>query len=229
LQYKARTRWARFWISVAFARRYQPSIACFSSHVSKKAFVSMTFKKKSDQNNLKAIGTSCSHHPDCSRASVPMLHTVIGCMLAGLAVGEPIEAQGQQFPPPSRTVFKCESDGRIHYSDSPCAAAKKLDIEPTRGVSNLSGKERIGSDVRQEKARQDLAEALRPLTGMDAKQTEVFGRRLKLTEAARRDCAFRDRAIPQSEAEERAATKEVLEIIQTRLLTQRRRFRELEC
>lgn len=55
----------------------------------------------------------------------------------------------QSLPPPSRTVFRCEEGGKVVYSDSPCVGARKIDVEPTRGVSKLSGRERVGRDVQQ--------------------------------------------------------------------------------
>jgi hypothetical protein len=149
--------------------------------------------------------------------------------VAILIVGLHANSSAQKLPPPARTVFKCESDGKIYYSDSPCLGAKKLEIEPTRGADTLSGKKRVGDDVRHEEFREGLAEALRPLTGIDAKQAEVVTRRLKLTEAARAECAHLDVAIQQSEAEERRATTESIVSVQARLYMQRGRFRQLGC
>jgi hypothetical protein len=84
----------------------------------------------------------------------------------------------------------------------PClGAAEKLEVEPTRGVSKLSGSERIGSDVSRERWREGLAEAVRPITGMDAKQFATFGRR--------NQPALRD--------------------IQLRLFRMRQRFHDLHC
>lgn len=94
----------------------------------------------------------------------------------------------QGLPSPSRTLFKCVIGGKVSYSDSPCLGAEKIDIEPTRGVSKLSGSERIGNDVRREQHRELIAEAIRPIAGMDAKQMDIFGRRMKLTPDAPREC-----------------------------------------
>ena len=88
--------------------------------------------------------------------------------------------QAQSLPPPAKTVFKCEENGKVVYSDSPCLGAKTVDVEPPRGVSRLSGQERVGSAVQQERLREHIADAMRPLTGMNPKQYETFGRRQKL-------------------------------------------------
>jgi hypothetical protein len=107
----------------------------------------------------------------------------------------------QNLPPPSRTMYKCKVNGTTTYSDMPCLGAEKLEVEPTRGVSKLSGSERIGSDVSRERWREGLAEAVRPITGMDAKQFATFGRCNQL--------ALRD--------------------IQLRLFRMRQRFHDLHC
>ena len=84
-------------------------------------------------------------------------------------------AQAQPLPPPSRTVFKCDEGGRVVYSDRPCLGAKKIEVEPTRGVSRLSGRERVGSDVQREVFRENVAEALRPATDMNPRPRSAAG------------------------------------------------------
>lgn len=86
-----------------------------------------------------------------------------------------MDAWAQSLPQPSRTVFRCEVEGKVTYSDSPCLGARRIQIEPTRGVSKLSGSERIGNDVRVERHREIMAEALQPLTGMDARRWSSLG------------------------------------------------------
>ena len=138
-------------------------------------------------------------------------------------------AGAQSLPAPSRTVFKCEEGGRIVYSDSPCLGAKKIDVEPTRGVSRLSGKERVGNDVQREVFEERLAEAVRPLSGMNPKQYEVFGRRLKLAPEVQRECRHLDGQIPSLERAEAQASGPEFVTIQRRLFGLRSRFRELGC
>jgi hypothetical protein len=90
-------------------------------------------------------------------------------------------ACAQKLPPPSRDVFRCEHNGQVSYSDQPCLAAKKVDVEPTRGLNRSTGKERVGADVQRERFHEGMAEALSPITGgKDAKQLSTDARRFKL-------------------------------------------------
>src|SRR6476661_7015531 len=97
-------------------------------------------------------------------------------------------AFAQSLPLPSRTVYKCILEGKASYSDSPCPGASKLEIEPTRGMNKSSGRELVGADVRREQHREAFAEAIRPLTGMDAKQFETQSRRINLPAHAQQQC-----------------------------------------
>lgn len=138
-------------------------------------------------------------------------------------------AQAQPLPPPSRTVFKCDEGGRVVYSDRPCLGATKIEVEPTRGVSRLSGRERVGSDVQREVFRENMAEALRPVTGMNPRQFETLGRRQQLAPAARQACWQLDEQIPPLERAEAQARGQDVVGIQQRLFSLRSRFRELGC
>jgi hypothetical protein len=150
--------------------------------------------------------------------------------VCGLLIFATGVALAQPLPVPSRTVFKCIENGKTVYSDSPCLGAQKIDVEPTRGVnSGPNGRELVGPDVRREKNREAMAEALRPITGLNAKQYEVQGRRMKLEADAQRECRYLDASIPTTEADEKHATKTQLPEVQARLLTLRKRFRELRC
>jgi hypothetical protein len=135
----------------------------------------------------------------------------------------------QSLPPPSRTVFKCEVDGKVVYSDSPCLGATKVDVEPTRGADKSTGKARVGADVQRERQREALVEAIKPVTGMNAKQFDVASRRMKLTAEAQTDCRKLDVQIPAAEADELKAIGPDRQVVQVRLLTMRQQFRELRC
>lgn len=133
------------------------------------------------------------------------------------------------LPAPSRTVFKCQVAGKVVYSDSPCLGAQKIDVEPTRGLNKSTGRELLGSDVRQEQQRETLATAIQPITGMDAKQFGTFGRRMKLTSEAQKECKQLDVKIPIAEQEEKQSKSEALAQSQATLLVLRKRFREIKC
>lgn len=154
---------------------------------------------------------------------IPSTHACAALFLISTALG------AQSLPPPARTVFRCEEGGRVVYSDVPCMGARKIEVEPTRGVSRLSGQERIGQDVRNEHMREAFAEALKPVTGMNPRQLETFGRRLKLTPEDQRECQYLDRWMPPLELEEQRASGQARLDVQTRLFALRKRFRELGC
>src|SRR5690606_490980 len=126
-------------------------------------------------------------------------------LVAGLA---PLESKGQSLPAPPRTISKCTINGEIQYSDTPCIGAQKIDVEPTRGVDSISGKKRVGADVRREHQREAIADAVRPITGMNSKQFDVATRRMKLNPDAQQGCRALDKAVITTEEEERRATKE---------------------
>lgn len=171
-----------------------------------------------------------------NRSSIPgnrhsaRTRTALAGFAAALAISTFATASNaQNLPPPSRTVFRCEVAGKITYSDAPCLGAKKLEVEPTRGVSKLSGTERIGSDVHQERYREIMADALKPLTGMDAKQLDTRRRRMKLNPDDQRECQTLDARIPAAEQNEQVASSAALKGIQLELYRLRMRYRELGC
>lgn len=139
------------------------------------------------------------------------------------------QANAQNLPPPSRTMYKCKINGTTSYSDTPCLGATKIEVEPTRGVGKLSGTQRTGSDVLREQQREGLAAALHPITGMNAKQFAVFERRNQLSPAAQQECRQLDLTMPRLEEEEEHAVQPALGDVQMRLFQIRRRFSELHC
>lgn len=86
------------------------------------------------------------------------------------------------MPPPSHTVRKCEVGGKVHYSDSTCVGAQKVDVTPTRGMNQSTGRELTGWDVRREVFREQWSDAVRPITGMNAQQVELFKLRKRYRE-----------------------------------------------
>ncbi|WP_156392088.1 MULTISPECIES: hypothetical protein [unclassified Roseateles] len=134
-----------------------------------------------------------------------------------IASGATAIAQG--LPAPSRTVYKCEDAKQVYYSDSPCLGAKKLEVAPTRGLNKSSGQELKGRDVQRELQREQFAEAAKPLTGMNAQQLDLAGRRQRLSPEVQRQCRIWDQQVLANEATERAA-----ESAQQRSAAQQRLF-----
>lgn len=140
-----------------------------------------------------------------------------------------MQGYAQKLPPPSRTVFKCQEAGKTVYSDAPCLGAKLIDVEPTRGLNKSSGRFQIGADVQHEQHREMIAEALRPLSGLDAKQLAVQGRRRKLSLEDQMDCRRLDGDMSAAQQDEKNATQSDLKVVQMRLYQQRKQFQKLGC
>ena len=157
-----------------------------------------------------------------------MINALFAALLL-LASATSTVAFAQKLPPPSRTVFKCEEAGKVVYSDAPCLGAKKVNVEPTRGLNKSTGQERIGQDVRREQQREIMADALRPLTGMDAKQLDRSGRRMKLSTEEQKACRNLDSEIPRIEGREKLASGQEFEGVQRRLLSLRTAYRSAGC
>lgn len=138
-------------------------------------------------------------------------------------------AFAQKLPPPSRTVYKCEVDRKVVYSDSPCLGAQKVDVEPTRGLNKSTGTERAGADVRAEQANEQMAKALQPVFGETAEQRARRHRRARLNPAAQKRCASLDEQVPVAEGKERQSTGAELATTQKQLLNLRREYRDLQC
>lgn len=151
---------------------------------------------------------------------------VVLCVLGLMASTASV---AQTLPPPSRTVFKCEAAGRVVYSDSPCLGAKRVNVEPTRGLNKLSGAERTGADVRQERLNEQTAEAYRPIFGETAEQRAKRHRRARLSAEARNKCAQLEAEVGIGERDEARVKGEELFSVQARLLRLRKEYQELKC
>ena len=152
-----------------------------------------------------------------------MRYTLLFLFLASTTVA------AQSLPPPSRTVYKCEDGKRTYYTDSPCLGAKKVDVEPTRGLNKSSGKELTGQDVQREKNNELAANALRPILSETPEQRATRHRRFKLEPQAKAECARLDTRIPRLVDQEKSATREQLPAVQRELLSMRIRFHDLRC
>jgi hypothetical protein len=141
-----------------------------------------------------------------------------------------VAAMAQNLPPPSRSVYRCEVAGKTVYSDSPCLAGKKVDVEPTRGLNKSSGTERVGSDVRAERTNEAMAEALRPVFNETPEQRATRHRRAKLLSSSQIECARLDRELPAAENYDKAvSTAEDRASAERRLYSLRLRSHELKC
>lgn len=145
------------------------------------------------------------------------------------ATPQSLLAQTTTLPAPSRTVYKCTVGNKVVYTDEPCLGAQRVNVEPTRGMNKSSGRELTGADVSREKQREQIAEAIKPLTGMTPKQYEVHRSRVSLTPEAKSECAALDQKVARVESHERGASVDAKGNLQRDLLSLRKRQRELRC
>lgn len=135
----------------------------------------------------------------------------------------------QELSPPSRTVYRCDVNGKLVYSDSPCLGAKRIEIEPTRGLNKMSGVEKIGADVRRELQNEQMAEALKPIFGESAGQRAKRHYRATLPPEVQTKCSQLEGKLSATEAAEARATKGELQAVQVRLFGLRTQYRDLRC
>lgn len=146
-----------------------------------------------------------------------------------VVICQQVSAQSSTLSKPARTVYKCNINGKVAYSDDPCVGAQRIDVEPTRGLNKTTGSEVTGKDVSLEKQREQFADVVKPLTGLTPKQLEVQTRRYNLSPENNAECNKLDVSIAENEAQERTAQANAKPPIQHSLFVQRKRFRELKC
>lgn len=144
-----------------------------------------------------------------------------------MALALPSQAQ---LPAPGRTIYKCDVGGKIAYTDEPCLGAQRLDIVPTRGLDKLSGQVRTGADVAREQRQENLARAIKPLSGMNEQQFATHVRRHRLEAGAQRECRTLEAALVDNERREReGGAREAMVSLQHETLALRKRYRKLGC
>jgi hypothetical protein len=152
----------------------------------------------------------------------------VSIAFAGSVCAQAVLSPGK-LRPPSRSVFKCVDKGRTVFSDEPCPGAERIEVEPNRGVNGSTGVTRKGADVQREEHREALAEAVKPLTGMNAKQLDKASQRMRLEPPTRTECAHLDRSIDALETRERALQPNQRAAVQQLLFVDRQRYRKLGC
>lgn len=117
----------------------------------------------------------------------------------------------------------------MSYSDAPCVGAKEIDATPTQGMDKMTGISRKGADVRRDEHNAVMADALKPLTGMNADQYRVYKHRLKLSPRDNAECVRLDTKLP--ELKQRAATAVPTDkaLADVELYKARKQFNDLNC
>lgn len=138
-------------------------------------------------------------------------------------------AYAQKLPQASRTVYKCAVNGKITYSDEPCDGAERIVVEPTRGMNKSTGRELSGRDIQRERQTELIADAVKPITGMNPQQYETARRRVHLSPEAKVECNRLDLQLPRLESRGKTSTGEGKALVQSSLLALRKRQRVLGC
>lgn len=126
-------------------------------------------------------------------------------------------------------VYRCETAGKVSYSDSPCVGAKVIDATPNQGVDQMSGKSQKGRDVQRTELNHAFDDALRPLTGKSRDDMDVMRRRVKLPTRDQGECRQLDARLPELEAATRRDTDASKARTDVDLYQARKRYFDLKC
>lgn len=166
-----------------------------------------------------------AHH----REMIPCVHLFVASAAAIALFSRPAHGQSLKLPNPSRTVFKCEVAGKVVYSDGPCLGAKRIDVDPTRGLDRASRRRSVGRDVLRETTREQYVKAVKPLTGLTPDRYAVTVRRTGLSSATKAGGVSLDAGIADAEVIERSASAGARTAVQHDLFKLRKRYRDLGC
>ena len=128
------------------------------------------------------------------------------------------------------TVYRCETNGKVSYSDAPCVGAKVIDATPTQGMDKMTRQSRKGGrDVQREEFDVAFDSALRPLHGRSHADMDVVRRRVKLSTHEQAQCANLDNRLPSLEADAGRAAGEAKARVEVDLYKARKQFFDLKC
>lgn len=128
-----------------------------------------------------------------------------------------------------KPVYRCETAGKVSYSDEPCVGAREIDATPTQGMDKMTGTSRKGSDVWRHEHDGVMAEALKPLTGMTADQYRVHKHRFKLSPQDKAGCARLDASLPELKQRAVTALSGEKAMAEVELYKARKQFNDLNC
>lgn len=126
-------------------------------------------------------------------------------------------------------VYRCETAGKVSYSDSPCVGAKVIDATPNQGIDQMSGKSRKGRDVQRTEFNRAMDNALRPLTGKSSEEMEVMRRRVNLPSREQGECRQLDARLPELETMTQNSTGASRARADVDLYQARKRYFDLRC
>ena len=127
------------------------------------------------------------------------------------------------------SVYRCETNGKVSYSDAPCVGAKVINATPTQGMDKMTGQSRKGRDVQREEFNAAFDNAFRPLHGRSHADMDVIRRRVKLTSHEKAQCARLDDRLALLQADAAGAAGEAKARTDVDLYKARKRFFDLKC
>jgi hypothetical protein len=127
------------------------------------------------------------------------------------------------------SVYRCETNGKVSYSDAPCVGARVIDATPTQGVDKMTGQSRKGRDVQRDEFNAAFDNAFRPLHGRSHADMDVMRRRVKLPRGDQAQCANLDDRLPQLVFDASRASGEAKARADVDLYKARKRFFDLKC
>lgn len=128
-----------------------------------------------------------------------------------------------------KSVYRCETGGKVSYSHEPCVGAKEIDATPTQGMDKMTGRSRKGTDVQRHEFDTNMANALKPLNGMTPDQYRVHRQRSALTPQDRYHCARLDATLPALKQRAATATHDERAAAEVELWKARKQFNDLNC
>lgn len=126
-------------------------------------------------------------------------------------------------------VYRCDTNGKVAYSDAPCVGAKVIDATPTQGADRMAGGSRKGREVQRDEYTTVLDNAMRPLHGMSHDEMNVVRKRFSLPGRTQQACARLDNDLPTLEASSGSASGEAKARADVDLYKARKRFFDLKC
>ncbi|WP_399696513.1 DUF4124 domain-containing protein [Xenophilus sp.] len=133
------------------------------------------------------------------------------------------------LPAASQQVYRCESGGKVAYSDAPCVGAKVIDATPTQGMDKMTGRSRKGREVQREEFHREFDKALRPLHGRSHEEMDTLRKRVYLSSRDQQQCARLDGLLPNLEADAARATGPAKARADVDLYKVRKQFFDLKC
>lgn len=147
-----------------------------------------------------------------------------GSVATGVALVLPLDAASQSSA--GATVFKCETAGRVIYTDTPCADAHKVDaLRIQGGAAPAPGAERTPNRAGDARVQSGSMDPWRRV----ASQPPYAMTRASYGTSVNPECPHLAQRMARVEAEEQTATSRTIGLIQERLAVQRHWYRQLGC